>query len=414
LIERLEQIPDVRKRKSYQISELLMAAIMMYIFKEGSRNSFNLDRAEGLFKKNYRRIFGIDLPHMDTVDAVLRQIEPSELCSLKTILIKQLLNRRVLHQFRLFKKYFCVSVDATGYASFDEAPYEGCPYRVSKKGKKTYLQPILEAKIVCRNGFSISIATEWVLNGEEYEKQDCELKAFKRLAAKLKKDFPRLPVCILADGLYPNNSVFNICKANAWPLIITLKDSQLKAIWEEVAVFNRLYSKNILSTEEVVNKKESILRKYRWINQIPYKNHDLNWIECVETKRNVETGEEETTRFVHITCFPIDATNCAAVSFQGRLRWKIENEGFNVQKNGGYKLKHKYSRKNLFAIQNYYQCMQIAHMINQLVELSRRFKKLLTGKTTLKHLWKVMIAFMYFGKVSPKLSVDKKTTFRYT
>ena len=237
LTERLEGISDPRKRKSYKISELLMGAIMMYIFKEGSRNSFNQDRAESNFCKNYRRIFGLDLPHMDTVNAVLKRIEPSELSALKQMMIRQLVVRRVSRRFKLFKKFFGVSVDATWYANFKEVPYEECPYRVSKNDKKTHLQPILEAKIVGRNGFSLSIATEWILNGEAYEKQDCELKAFKRLAAQLKKCFPRLPICILADGLYPNKSVFDICRNNGWEFIITLKDNKLKDIWAEVQQF---------------------------------------------------------------------------------------------------------------------------------------------------------------------------------
>jgi hypothetical protein len=38
------------------------------------------------------------------------------------------------------------------------------------------------------------------------------------------------------------------------------------------------------------------------------------------------------------------------------------------------------------AIQNYYQAMQIAHLINQLVELSQRFAQRLTDKMTVKHL----------------------------
>jgi len=391
---------------------------MMYIFKECSRNSFNQDRATERFRSNYRRIFGLDLPHMDTVDKVLRQISQDELVQLKNTLIRQLFKRRVLHRFRLFKKWFGVAVDATGYASFGEVePYKGCPYRVikgkkGKKDKKIYIQPILEAKIVCKNGFSLSIATEWVLNGEKYKKQDCELKAFKRLAAKLKKYFPRLSICILADGLYPNKSIFDICRSNGWSFIITLKDKQLKDVWEEVRMFEKLYSKNTLVREKVVNKTQSVTREYRWINGIEYKGHQLNWIECVETKRNIETGKEEQTRFVHITCFTINASNCAEISQHGRLRWKIENEGFNIQKNGGYKLKHKYSRNNLNAMQNYYQCMQIAHMINQLVELSGRFKAL-KAKNTIKHLWKVIIGFMYFGEVRPNMIDHKKTTFSY-
>ena len=163
LLERLEALPDPRKRGRYDLRELLMGCIMMYIFKSGSRNSHNQNRKTEKFKKNYERLFGIRLPHMDTVDKVLRQINPPELEGLKRLLLKDLFTRRVLHKFRLFGKYFTISVDATGYASFGRAPYEGCPFRTSKKGKKTYIQPVLEAKLVGKNGFSLSIATEWIL-----------------------------------------------------------------------------------------------------------------------------------------------------------------------------------------------------------------------------------------------------------
>lgn len=414
LLEDLEQITDPRKRKNYKMQELLLGCIMMYVFKEGSRHSFNQDRKTEQFRANYRRLFnGLDLPHMDTVDEVLRKIAPSELEALKGLLLKGLLEKRVLHKFRLFGKHFGIAIDATGYASFEYNPYEGCPYRKSKNGKLTYLQPILEAKLVTRNGFSISIATEWVLNGEEYDKQDCELKAFKRMATRLKADFPRLPICILADGLYPNKSVFELCKTNNWTFIITLKDTQLKDVQEEVAVFARLYWKNTVSVEKIVNKEQIITRTYRWINGIKYHGHSLNWIECVEIKRNIETGKETLNRFGHITGFKVNSMNCKELSAYGRLRWKIENEGFNIQKNGGYKLKHKYSRNNLNAIQNYYQCMQIGHLINQVVQLSRRFRQL-QNKFTLQHIWKVMIAFMYFGWIEEQLLMFKKTQFRYT
>lgn len=414
LIEDLGQIPDPRKRKSYKMEELLLGCIMMYVFKEGSRHGFNQNRKTEQFSRNYSRLFGgLGLPHMDTVDEVLRKIEPEQMEELKGLLLKGLLKRRVLHKFRLFGKYFGVAIDATGYASFEKKPYDGCLYRKSKNGKISYLQPILEAKLVTSNGFSVSIATEWVLNGEEYEKQDCELKAFKRLAERLKKDFPQLPICILADGLYPNKSVFEICKTNKWAFIITLKDTQLKDVQDEVAVFDKLYGKNKDLEEKVVNKEQIIIRSYRWINGIAYHGHPLNWIECVETKRNIKTGKEEQNKFAHITGCKVNSLNCRALSGFGRLRWKIENEGFNIQKNGGYKLQHKYSRKNLNAIQNYYQCMQIGHLINQLVELSRRFRQI-KSKFTLKHIWKVMIAFMFFGWIDEQLLTFKKTQFRYS
>ena len=50
----------------------------------------------------------------------------------------------------------------------------------------------------------------------------------------------------------------------------------------------------------------------------------------------------------------------------GRMRWKIENQGFNVQKNGGYELKHVYTNNPTSAKILYY-LLQIAHMIQQLL-----------------------------------------------
>ena len=79
------------------------------------------------------------------------------------------------------------------------------PHRTAKNGKTTYFHSVLEARLVTPNGFSISIATEWIENpeGGEYDKQDCEGKGFTRLAAKLKAVYPRMPIVILADGRYP-------------------------------------------------------------------------------------------------------------------------------------------------------------------------------------------------------------------
>jgi hypothetical protein len=40
--------------------------------------------------------------------------------------------------------------------------------------------------------------------------QDCELKAFKRLAVNIKQEFPQLPLMILLDGLYASGPVFDL------------------------------------------------------------------------------------------------------------------------------------------------------------------------------------------------------------
>jgi hypothetical protein len=51
----------------------------------------------------------------------------------------------------------------------------------------------------------------------------------------------------------------------------------------------------------------------------------------------------------------------------GRLRWKIENEGFNTQKNQGYGFEHPYSQ-DYQAMKCFYILMQISPLLNLLRE----------------------------------------------
>ena len=136
-------------------------------------------------------------------------------------MVKELVKKRVLDKFR-FHNRLVLAVDGTGVFSFDKEPFPGCPYKTSKNGKKTWQAGLLEAKIICHNGFSISTETEWYQNSDNIdEKQDCEQKAFVRLAKKIKKNYPRLPIILTADALYPNDTFFNICSKNKWDFILT-------------------------------------------------------------------------------------------------------------------------------------------------------------------------------------------------
>jgi hypothetical protein len=399
LFDRIREIEDFRKKSEYKLVELITACIAMFLFKEGSRNAFNNDRDEENFKVNYENLFHMRLPHMDTVDDVMRKLEESELETLKTNMIRNLLQKKSLHKFRLLGKYFVVAVDGTGIHSFSERHCEQCLTKTSKKGKTTYFHNVLEAKLICSNGFSISLATEWIENPVgDFDKQDCERKAFKRLAEKIKKSFPRLPICITADGLYPSQPFFNICRKNNWHFIVTFKEGNLPSVWEKI----RSLPQNVLTdncNETVIHPGQKITSVFRWINGIDYNGYKLNWLECTESTTNIKTKKIETVCFVHLTDIAISRDNVSELSHTGRLRWKIENEGFNTQKNHGYNLQHKYSRSSYTASKNYYQCLQIGHLINQSVELSENFAKLLKGKTTVKHLWKCLIGFFIYGLI---------------
>jgi hypothetical protein len=388
LFEQIRQIEDYRKKGDYELAELITASIALYLFKKGSRNALNNERQHKKFEKNYRRIFKFRLPHMDTVDKVMRQLDESHLEALKAELVRGLVRKKVFSKYRFLGKYYTVAVDGTHIMTVPEGHCASCLHRTSKNGKVTYFHNVLEAKLVCGNGFAISLATEWIENPDgEYDKQDCEQKAFVRLARKLKSFYSRLPLCIIADGLYPNQTFFNICQDNNWSWIVTFQDGNLPSVWEDVKGLQKITENNSRQSVEHREGKE-IHHTYVWINDIDYKGFKLHWFECLEE------ADTSKTRFVHVSNMEVGYFNVLEITETGRMRWKIENEGFNIQKNHGYGLNHKYSRVSMTATKNYYQCMQIAHIINQLFELGSLFKPLLQGKMTIIHLWEKMLGQM--------------------
>ena len=86
-----------------------------------------------------------------------------------------------------------VAIDGTGVATFNKHR-DSCLYKTSKNDVTTYHQNVLEAKLLTPSGLSLSMATEWISNEgkEEYQKQDCEREAYKRLAKKLKKQITHI------------------------------------------------------------------------------------------------------------------------------------------------------------------------------------------------------------------------------
>lgn len=398
---------------------MLMAVICMFLFRRGSRNNADNSAGKLNYRSNIEKLFGMALPDLDTSNRLMQTLSPHELENIKQKMVSCLVTRKVLHRYRLLDLYHVVAIDGTGLHSYNHEPYPECPFREYKDGRKVWTAYVLEAKIVCSNGFSLSIATEWIRNPPDkgFDKQDCELKAFVRLANKLKRFYPRLPICIAADGLYPNQTAFNICEHNGWKYILTLKDGNLKSLWEEIRFFERVGDHGVKDIPERTPQYR-ITNKYRFYGSLEYKKHDLKVVELKVEKIDLQTGEIlPLERFVHVSNMKITEANCAEISNAGRMRWKIENEGFNEQKNTAYNLQHKYSRTSFNASQNYYQCLQMAHMINQLAFKAQSITGMLEGKDTLKSLGELAIALiitMDFDNdpLFEKL-INRKCQFRY-
>ena len=109
----------------------------------------------------------------------------------------------------------------------------------------------------------------------------------------------------------------------------------------------------------VAEANESTKENYEYVTGLDYEEEKINVIKYTDTKKGTE--------FVYITDLPITNKNIEKTINVGRNRWKIENEGFNIQKNETFDIGHLYS-KNQTAIKVHYLMIQIAHILRQMLE----------------------------------------------
>lgn len=318
------------------------------------------------------------LPVYGTLCHFLGHLGPAPLTRLRTRMIRALIRGKVLDAYRL-QDAFVIAVDGTGHVSFSRRHCEHC--LTQTHGERTYYyHQVLEAKLITWSGLALSVASEFIDNrhlshataaSAEARKQDCELKAFVRLAAQLKQQYPQTPLCLAGDALNACGLVLQTCHDHRWHFVLTFKEGRLPAVWQE---FQTLL---VACPEQVhrVRPQEDLTLEYRWINEMSYEDDQqrrptFNAVQC-----QVRQGES-CQFFAWITDGRLTPQNVEAITQQGgRHRWKIENAGFNTQKNGGYELEHVYGHDEKL-LQCFYLLLQIAHLIAQLMEQGSLLRRL--------------------------------------
>ena len=301
------------------------------------------------------------LPHGVTLNEFLERVEPSQLEKVQKDIAYKMVRRKTFDDAKVLKKWL-VLVDGT---ELDEGYQKKNDYYLSRtynRGEENecvkYHRSVLEAKLYLGNNLVCSIATETIENLDGYNKkkmsdeavkQDCESKAFIRLAAKLKKNFPRLPICIVADGLYVSTRVIRTCASYGWDYIIRYKEGSAPLVEEE---YQATPEKNRTGNVE-------------YVNGIIFVNLEVNVLKY--TEKRIKDGEEKLTRFAWITSIEITDKNVKKLVKAGRSRWKIENQGFNRQKRWQGDIEHACSFHER-AQKNHYLLEQISDFIKQLYE----------------------------------------------
>lgn len=372
LIERLRKTKDHRHISyvTYLPEVILIQMIMKNILNLGTMRQMTERLNNDDCIANVAKIAGVELeelPHYDTINDFLSGLDLEELETIRTYMVRELLKKRSLEDFRIDGKYWGIILDGTGLYSFREKHCEHCLRRThtdEKTGETTtiYMHHVLEAKLVVGD-MVLSIGSEFIENeSEDVSKQDCELKAFRRLCERIKKVYPRLPVCIMGDSLYACEGVFKLCDDYKWRYLIRFKEGRIKSIASEFGVLKP-------SRDE---------KGITWVNEISYNDRFVNLFEGT-----IEQADRSIRTYTFITSLYLTRKKSEHYLAVGRSRWKIENEGFNTQKNIRYYIEHVNS-ENYNAMKAHYLITQIADIIMQLYEKGCKVLKLV--KKTVKEI----------------------------
>jgi hypothetical protein len=392
----LDRLPDTRDQDAitYETRFLGWWGIGLYLFQLGSRRQldFDLDANGTHVLDNFNRLAQTDhdtRPVHDTLDHFLEHVAATGFVKVRTGMVRRLVRMKALDDARLLGKPV-VLIDGTGLLCFHR-PH--CDHCLTQKHEQTtvYLHNVLEAKMLGPAGIVVSAASEFIENADaaavegqtaEQIKQDCELKAFNRLVPQLKAVLPQTQLVIAGDSIFACGRVFQACKDNHWSYVLSFKEGHMPAVWADFQALLPLCPKNVLERELA----DGTRRVFRWVPGLSYvDDQNRRWtfhaVQCMETD-----AEGTVTRFAWLTALPVTRGTVEDIAEKGgRDRWKIENQGFNRQKNSGLNLCHVYST-DPEKWKAYYYLLQIAFIITQLLERGSLLRQLAAeqGRTPLQ------------------------------
>lgn len=411
LLRELSQIPDPRNplQITHKLTCLMIYGILMFVLHTGSRRKTNETLTAPAMKEQLLRLFPDlqSIPHHDTLYRLLSTIDVDRIEEAQVEVVRSLIRDKKFAD-SLIEGCYMIAIDGTQKLVRRQLPDRQWLQREvgSGESKKTqYYVYVLEANLVLPGGMTLPLMSEFLdytKGDSEREKQDCEQRAFYRLAKRLKKAFPRLPIMLLLDGLFAIGPVMQLCRAYHWHYLIVLQDGSLHQVWEEYRGLKRLLTEEERHLQIWGDRRQ----QFHWVNDIQYgwgpnerKTLILHLVVCEESWEEVdETGQvvQRHSRYAWISDLPFcKKTIHQRCNLGARHRWAIE-EGILVEKHQGYNYEHCYAY-DWNAMRGYHYLLRIGHLLNVLAAFSVKLVKVFKEKgpqgfiefvrTTLSGLW---------------------------
>jgi hypothetical protein len=394
LMQSLAEIEDYRNPKKvvHQLTMVLLYGILCFVLQASSRREANRELSGPVLLGHLRQLFPeLDkLPHQDTLNRVLGGIDVEALQQTHLQMIRRLVRNKKFDRWLVDGRY-PIAIDGTQkVVRRDQVSPEWLQRRINAgtdNERTQYYVYVLEAQLAFANGLTLPLMSEFLNYAEgdtDNDKQDCESRAFHRLARRLKAAFPRLPIMLLLDGLYPNGPVFKTCRDNHWQFMIVLQDDSLPSVWEDYRGLGKL-EPGQQARRTWGNRRQ----RFRWVNDIDYRfgtnqrmKQIVHVVVCEEQWEEIdEEGNTVTkcSRHAWLSSEPLTKKNLhERCNLGARHRWGIE-EAILVEKRHGYQYEHLFSF-NWNAMKGYHYLMHIGHALNVLARYSEHLYEVVVSR----------------------------------
>jgi hypothetical protein len=277
-------------------------------------------------------------------------------------------------------------LDGTEYFNSSRIACKRCLTRRTADGETNYYHSVVAATLVKPGSHRVwPIAAELVRSHDGEKKQDCELKAAKRLIERFRSEHPHLGVIVTGDDLYSHGPYIELLREKRLKFVLVAKDSShcemgewIKGIEKAGGVLRGKYETGPAAKRRYF--------EYRIVEDVPlnYKGEiKVNYFEVWERDKKGQLLYHNSW----VTDFEVDERNIAEMVGIGRSRWKIENEQFNVQKNHGYELTHNFGHGKETLSEIFYLLNLIAFVVHKILEIGDRQYQRCMANETRRDLW---------------------------
>ena len=387
------QVPDARdpQRITWPLHDVLMSGFAMFFFQHPSLLQFQQTMEEQTGQSNLQRMFGVSRVPSDTqMRALLDTPEAAEpLRRVLPLVFERMRQTGWTTRFTTMingVNYYTVVLDGSQYFSSEKVQCHSCLQRKDKNGDVHDAHNVVAATLVRAGSHDIlPLDAEEVRNCDGRAKQDCEIKAGKRLIQRLRQEHPQLKMIVAGDDWYAHEPFIWDLRALRMSFVLVAKPESHQELYEWGEDLDRL-GQCVKGTWEEGPLAKRRYFEYRIASQVPLTQSDqvhVNFVEVWERNKNGQVIYHN----AWVTDFDVSADNVATIVGIGRSRWKIENAQFNVQKNHGYELEHNYGHGQNGLSLVFYLLNLLAFLAHEVLQQGDRLYLVCRARESRRSLW---------------------------